>query len=309
MAIAFVMDPLTRVNPATDTSFAFMRAAQAAGHPVLHVAPRDLALDGDQAAFWASPVTLTGDPSAPFQVAAPSRRAADSCHAIFIRTDPPFNVAYLEATWILSLAEARGVRVVNSPTGIRSANEKLYALNFAAFCPETLVTANRGDIRAFVARLGGEAIAKPTDGHGGFGVVRLRVGDSNLGALIDLLTQEGARPIIVQAFLAAASQGDKRLLMVNGQLRGAVRRVPSAGDHRSNVHVGGQVEACPIDPADVAIAAAVGPRLRQDGLTFVGLDVIGDRLIEVNVTSPTLVQELHRLGGPDLAAEVIASLG
>ena len=309
MALAFIMDPLERINLATDTTYAFMLAAQDAGHRVLYVAPQDLALVGDMPHLWGQPVRLTRADAAPFELGPRERLAADACRAIFIRTDPPFNLAYLEATWMLSLAEAKGVRIINSPTGIRNANEKLYALNFAALCPETLVSSNRADIRAFVQHLGGQAIAKPIDGHGGYGVLRLRQGDSNLNAIVDLLSREGRQPIVVQAYLPEAAEGDKRLLLVDGVLRGAVRRVPQADDHRGNLHVGGRVEACDIDAADQAIAQALGPRLRQDGLFFVGLDVIGSRLIEVNVTSPTLVQALRNLGGPDLAAEIIGRLG
>ena len=152
------------------------------------------------------------------------------------------------------------------------------------------------------------AIGKPTNGHGGYGVVKLKTGDSNLNAIVDLLTFEGKRPIVVQQFVPEAAQGDKRLILVDGIIRGAVRRVPSQGDHRGNVHVGGRVEACDLSEADHRIGRAMQAKLREDKLFFVGLDVIGDRLIEVNVTSPTLLQELRNLGGPDLAEEVMAAL-
>ncbi len=209
---------------------------------------------------------------------------------------------------MLSLAESAGVRIINSPTGIRSANEKIYALNFVDMCPQTVVTANREDIRAFITQLGGQAIGKPTDGHGGYGVVRLRRDDSNLNALIDLLTHEGKKPIVVQQFLPEAALGDKRLMILNGDIRGAVRRVPRKDDHRGNVHVGGRAEICEVTAADRRIGEAMRDRLRADKLFFVGLDVIGDKLIEVNVTSPTLIQELRNLGGPDLAQEIITAM-
>ncbi|HET6343690.1 MAG TPA: glutathione synthase [Myxococcota bacterium] len=305
LTFAFVMDPIERVNIRTDTSFAFMLAACGRGHRVLHVAPQDIALVGSMPHLTGRQLEVYDRLGDHFRVIEKVRVEASACDAIMIRTDPPFDAAYLTVTWMLSLAEEQGVRIINSPAGIRSANEKMYALNFVELCPDTIVTASREDIRAFVAAHGDQAIAKPLDGHGGYGVVRLRQGDSNLNAVVDLLTQEGKRPIVVQQFLPEAAQGDKRLLMVDGEIRGAVRRVPRQDDHRGNVHVGGRAEACELTAADHAIGKAMGDRLRADKLFFVGLDVIGDKLIEVNVTSPTLVQELRNLGGPDLAKEVI----
>jgi glutathione synthase len=308
LTLAFVMDPLERVNIRTDTSFAFMLAANERGHKVFHVAPKDIGLVGARPVMAARQVEVKRRLGDHFVVLGEQRLFADACDCIIIRTDPPFNEAYLTVTWMLSLAEAKGVRIINSPAGIRSANEKLYALNFVDLCPTTIVTANRQDICAFVTALGGQAIAKPTDGHGGYGVVRLKDGDSNLHAVLDLLTFEGKKPIVVQQFLPEAAAGDKRLILLNGDIRGAVRRVPQPDDHRGNVHVGGRVEACELSAADRHIGAAVRSKLIADKLFFVGLDVIGDKLIEVNVTSPTLVQELRDLGGPDLAVELIVAL-
>ncbi len=306
LSLAFVMDPIERVNIATDTTFAFMLAAQARGHAVYYVPPSGLELEHDQVFLRGTQVRLARKPGAHVEALGAARLAARDLAAVFLRTDPPFDQDYLTATWMLSFAERQGVLMVNSPSGIRGANEKLYALEFPELCPETLVTASKAEARAFVDRLGGEAIVKPIDGHGGFGVFRLHHHDTNLSAIVDHLTREGRRPVIVQRFLPEVARGDKRLLLIDGELRGVVRRIPPAGEHRGNVHIGGTAEACAIDAQDRAIAARVGPRLRQDGLVFVGLDVIGDRLIEVNVTSPTLVQELQRLGGPDLATELIA---
>ncbi len=303
--LAFVMDPMERINIRTDTSFAFMLAAAARGHRLLHVAPHRISLEGSRVRLWASHVEVHARLGDHFRVLAEEAVYADACDTIFIRTDPPFDAAYLMVTWMLSLAEAAGVHIINSPAGIRSANEKLYALAFPQLCPRTIVTAERQAIRAFVSAEGGQAIAKPTDGHGGYGVVKLKAGDSNLLALLDLLTAEGRRPIVVQQYLPEAAQGDKRLLLIDGQLRGAVQRVPQGDDHRGNVHVGGRAEACGLTAADHHIATTMGSKLRADGLFFVGLDVIGDKLIEVNVTSPTLVQELRDLGKIDLAEAII----
>lgn len=306
--LAFVMDPIERVNIMTDTTFALMLNAHSRGHRVIYVPPHGLALEGDQVIMHGLHVDVWPREGAHYHVREAVRLAAKDCHGIFVRTDPPFDAAYLLATWILSFAERQGVWVINSPSGIRSANEKLYALQFADLCPTSIVTCMRSAIRDFMHAFHGDVIAKPLDGHGGFGVVRLRQDDSNVNALIDLLTHEGKHAIVVQQYLPAGLQGDKRLLVVDGVLHGAVRRVPQQGDHRGNVHVGGHVEVCAIDDRDRAIVARMAETLRRDGLFFVGLDVIDGRLIEVNVTSPTLVQELHRLGGPDLAALIITAV-
>ncbi|RYF06379.1 MAG: hypothetical protein EOO40_09210, partial [Deltaproteobacteria bacterium] len=224
--LAFIMDPLERVNIRTDTTFALMLAACRRGHLVYSVSPHEIGLQQACPYFLARQVEVFARLGDHYRVLQTRRLDADACAAIFIRTDPPFDAHYLMATWMLSLAEDAGVHLINSPRGIRSANEKLYALNFPELCPPTVVTANRGQIAAFVKSCGGRAIAKPTDGHGGYGVVLLKQDDSNLNALVDLLSLEGRRPIVVQQFLPEAKQGDKRLLVVDGEIRGAVRRVP-----------------------------------------------------------------------------------
>jgi glutathione synthase len=307
-SFVFVMDPVEKINIRTDTSFAFMLTAFERGHHVFHTTHHELSLRGNVPYITASKLEIYDRVGDHYRVTETKTWPVNHFDAIFIRTDPPFDDDYLRATWILSFAEALGVRVINSPKGIRSANEKLYALYFHEVCPKTLVSAKPADIVHFVEECGGEAIAKPIDGHGGYGVVRLKRNDSNIHALIDLLTQEGKKAIVTQAYLPEAAQGDKRLILIDGILRGALQRVPPKDDHRGNVHVGGCTVACDINQSDRYIAEKVGPRVRQDGLFFVGLDVIGDKLIEINVTSPTLVQELKNLGGPDLALEVILSL-
>ena len=303
--IAFVMDPMDGLKVDVDTSFALMLAAQAKGFRVVHVDPRHVSLDGNEVRLTGHHVQLRDQADDYYDVVEALALDAKQCRAIFIRTDPPFDESYLRVTWLLDFAERAGVRVVNSPAGIRAANEKLYATKYAQLCPETIVTHDIDRVARFLDDHDGIAIAKPLDGHGGFGVVKLVREDSNFRALVDLLSGEGQRPILVQEFVPEAAQGDKRLLFVNGVLRGAIRRVPQGGDHRGNVHVGGAVAACEIDDHDRHIEAVMGAAMRDDGLIFVGLDVIGDKLIEVNVTSPTLVRELRRLGGPDIAAELI----
>ncbi len=306
--VAFVMDPLERIHPAADTSFALMLEAQARGFRIMHVAPKALSLAGSALTLAGHDVQVADTAVDYFNVQSALRLGASDCAAIFIRTDPPFDEHYLMATWLLSFAEEAGVRVINSPRGIRSANEKLYALNFADVCPDTIITTSRDDVKRFLAEHGGQAIAKPLDGHGGFGVMRLSVGDSNVNAIVDTLSVEGKKPILVQAYLPEGADGDKRLFMLDGKLAAALQRVPPAGDHRGNVHVGGTVRTAEIGDAERTIAERLGPRLKADGIYFAGLDIIGSKLIEVNVTSPTLTRELKRLGGADIPKLIFDSL-
>lgn len=307
--VAFVMDPLERIRPAADTSFGLMLEAQKRGFRIVHVAPKALSLEGSALKLQGQEVEVTDAAIDYFRVVSATQIEAKQCAAIFIRTDPPFDEAYLVTTWLLSFAEEAGVRVINSPRGIRSANEKLYSLVFADVCPDTIITSQRDDVRRFLTEHGGQAIAKPLDGHGGFGVMRLIAGDSNVNAIVDTLSLEGRRPILVQAYLPEGAQGDKRLFMIDGKLAGGLQRVPPPDDHRGNVHIGGTVRPADIGEAERKIAERLGARLKADGIYFAGLDVIAGKLIEVNVTSPTLTRELKRLGGPDIPAMIFDSLG
>jgi glutathione synthase len=305
---AFVMDPMESVEPLADTSFAFMLAAQERGHRLLHVDRAKVSYVNQRVYLHASHVRVNREASPCFEVDKKEWVAANECLAIFIRSDPPFDEAYLNLTWILSFAEAQGVRIVNSTKGLREANEHLYGLHFPELSPASLITSDKEQVVDFVEKHQGNAVAKPIDGHGGFGVVRLIQDDPNMHALIDMLSFEGKTPFLVQEFIASDRPGDKRLLMVDGVLKGVVRRIPPETDFRGNLHIGGRAEACDITQADRTIEAMMAPRLKKDGLFFVGVDVIGDRLIEVNVTSPTLVQELKELTGIDVANEVIQKL-
>jgi glutathione synthase len=293
--ILFVMDPLERMHPEKDTTFAFMRSSTARGHQNHHCLVNELTLVGNRAYAHAREAYVGTEP--PYHAYGPGRLTGlDEFDAILIRKDPPFDRAYLYAT--LCLEHARGTTlIVNDPRGLRDANEKLYALNFQAWTPRTMVSSNRDEIRAFVDEVGGRAVIKPLDGAGGAGVLYLEGADRNARAVIDTLTFEGRRLAIVQAFLPAISEGDKRVLLLDGEPLGAIVRTPRADDFRANIHVGGSVHV-----ADLA------PRLRQDGLFFVGLDLIGGHLTEVNVTSPTGIQELGRLTGTHPEDRVIAWL-
>ena len=225
--------------------------------------------------------------------------------AVFIRKDPPFDRAYLYTTLMLERVRGRTV-LVNDPRGLRDANEKLYTLHFAEHMPKTLVTADRDRIFDFLRSVQGHGVIKPLDGAGGSGVLRLEATDSNARSIVDVTTHDGHRLAMVQEYVPDVRKGDKRVLLLDGELLGAINRVPRADDVRSNIHVGGVVEKCDVTPKERAIIAAMAPRLRADGLLFVGLDFIGERLTEVNVTSPTGIQELGQHQGRDVAVDVIA---
>jgi glutathione synthase len=221
-----------------------------------------------------------------------------------MRKDPPFDVPYLYATLLLERARDRTV-LVNDPRGLRDANEKLYGQHFARHMPKTVVTASRAQVEDFVASVGGRAVIKPLYGAGGSGVMLLRTDDKNLPAIIETLTRDGHELAMVQEYLPAVTSGDKRVILLDGEVLGAINRVALSTDFRSNIHVGGRVEACDVTPEERAVVADIAPRLRQDGLYFVGLDFIGGKITEVNVTSPTGIQELSRHRGEDMASHVI----
>jgi len=291
----FVMDPATTMLPDKDTSFAFMRAAQGLGHTVYHCQPRDLFQRG--ADVFATARATQVAPAPPYVTQAEGELCeVAEMDAVLIRKDPPFDVAYAHLTQQLDLVKHRTL-VVNDPEGLRAANEKLYAFHFVKHMPPSMVSSNPEQIRAFVAEVGGRAVLKPLDGAGGSGVVALATDDPNTRALIDLLTREGRELALVQKFLPAIRTGDKRVLVLDGEPLGAILRVPRPDDIRANIHVGGQVAPTELTPAEQALVADIGPKLKAAGLWFVGLDLIGGHLIEVNVTSPTGIQELGRFTG------------
>jgi glutathione synthase len=306
MRFAFLMDPLSGVLVDKDTTFALMLAAQARGHDVFTLGPDDLVADGADTFARVRPATV--------RRAAPPDHASEGpvtrvnlgeFDAVFVRTDPPFDSRYLYVTQLLERIKHKTL-VLNDPQGLRDANEKLYALHFPEVMPRTLVSASEEEIRAFLQRLGSSGVIKPLDGAGGRGVMLLDLADRNFRSIVETLTAEGRRYAMVQEYLPAVRVGDKRILLLDGEALGAILRVPREDDARSNIHVGGSVVPTELDDDDRRIVAAVGPRLRADGLYFVGLDVIGGRLTEVNVTSPTGIQELSRFQGGDPEGRVIA---
>ncbi len=304
LTMAFVMDPIESIDIQADTTFVLMLEAQERGHRVLYVEPGDLAVSEGRAVARAREATLRRKVGDHVELGTPRRIVLDDdADVVWQRKDPPVDAEYVTATQILSLC-ARA-RVLNRPQGILAANEKLYTLHFADLMPETLVSRRIPELIDFMAKLGGEMIVKPLDGKGGEGIFHLRHDDRNLFSILEQSTGFESRRIMAQRYLPAVRQGDKRILLVEGEPIGALLRVPGERETRSNLHVGGQPAETSLDERDREIVAAVAPSLRRDGLFFVGIDVIGGCLTEVNVTSPTGVQEINALDGTRLEARIL----
>ncbi len=302
---AFVMDPLAEVLVDKDTTFAFMLEAHARGHELYELGIRDLFARGPQAlgrARRCEVVRATPHYSYPGDS---DEYPLETFDAIFMRKDPPADAAYLYATMLLGLVDPRRSFVINSPAGLREANEKLYQLNFPRAIPPTLVTYAIPRVKQFLLDQGGEIIVKPLDGHGGEGVFLARRGDGNLNAILETVTHFGSRLVMAQRFIPEVRDGDKRLIVLDGEPLGCMLRVPLPEEVRGNIHVGGTCIKAEITERDREICAMARPRLRRDGLYFVGLDIIGGYLTEVNVTSPTGVQEIDRLEDTNLEVKVI----
>nr|WP_199309822.1 MULTISPECIES: glutathione synthase [unclassified Synechocystis] len=311
--MAFIVDPLEKLDPGHDSTVAMMEAAQKLGHEVFVTSVGDLAVINGQA--WAKlaavrlqPVSLV---DGHWQVFQPWYEVSDSqwmdltaCQAVFMRKDPPVTVQYLYATFILELLAPTETMVINSPQGLREANEKMYTLQFAAVMPPTVVSLDKGLIRQFLEEQGA-AVLKPLGGKAGEGILFLDPGDRNFNSLVEISTQQGREPVMVQRFLPAAKDGDKRIILLDGDPIGAVNRIPSGAEFRGNMAVGGRVAPTTITPREAEICALLKPKLQADGLYFVGIDVIGGYLTEVNVTSPTGIREIDRLEGVCLGEKVI----
>ncbi len=299
------MDPLERVLPDKDTTFALMLEALRRGHETFFVGLADLVARGPAVSARARRCEVSRAVPHYRFLGEPRMVPLASFEAVFMRKDPPADAAYLYATMLLSLLDPRRTFVLNDPAGLREANEKLYALNFPGLIPPTLVTSDLPLIRAFLDEQGGIIVVKPLDGHGGEEVFVLSRGDRNLNVILETVTRYGKRAVMAQRYLPAARQGDKRLLVLEGEPLGCTLRRPREDENRANIHVGGQCVAAEVTERDREICRTLKPRLARDGLYFVGLDIIGDFLTEVNVTSPTGIQEIDRLDGVNLEARVI----
>ena len=304
MRILVVMDPPETVQVELDTSFALMEAAEERGHRVDHCLITDLFWDRDQVGARLRRATTKRDPLRPITLGEPEDVPLARIDAVLVRKDPPFDANYLWATQLLE--HARGTTlVVNDPRALRDANEKLYATHFVSVMPDTLVSSDQAQIRAFCREMGGKVVIKPLSGAGGDGVFLLLESDLNFSAIVETVTHVGRRMAMVQRFLPEVSVGDKRILLLDGEPLGAILRVPKQGDVRSNIHVGGSVVKAELTDRDKVIVSTVRDKLKADGLWFVGLDVIGGRLTEVNVTSPTGIQQMTRLDHQPYSSRVI----
>jgi glutathione synthase len=307
MKLLFVMDPLARLQIAGDTTFAIMLAAQARNHDIWFCEPRHLSLEHADAVARAWPVTVrrvTGDH---YLLGPQSVVPLKSCAAVFMRKDPPFDLDYYFATLLLERARGQTL-IINDPRGLREQNEKLTVLEHPDLCPPTIVTREAARLRSFLAEQGKEMVVKPLDASGGFGVFHVRQGDPNTGAILEQATNLGRRWTMAQKYLPEVRRGDKRILLVDGEPLCAVLRVPAPDDARGNLHVGAKPMATKLDDRDQAIVSALGPRLREQGHFFVGLDVIGGFLTEVNVTSPTGILEANALYGDNYEDKVVEKL-
>ena len=310
MHILFVADPLSSFKIYKDTTFAMMREAQRRGHQVLACEPQDIMWQsGQQVSARVQQVRLTGAATDWFQVQrVDAHFALKNADAIVMRKDPPFDSEYFYATHLLEQAEREGAKVFNKPAALRDHPEKLAILEFAQFISPTLVTRSAEAIRSFHAQHR-DIILKPLDGMGGMGIFRVKDDGLNLGAVIETLNRDGAQTVMVQKFIPAIDQGDKRVLVIGGKVVPyCLARIPQGGEVRGNLAAGGKGVAQAISARDQAIAQALGPILAQRGLLLVGLDVIGDCLTEINVTSPTCFQEIFDQTGFDVAAMFMDAL-
>ena len=310
MHILFIADPLASFKIYKDTTFAMMREAQKRGHQIFACEPHHLIWQSGQSVnAQVQQVHLTGKQDAWFEVRnAHTDRALHSFDAVVMRKDPPFDSEYFYATHLLEQAEREGAKVFNKPSALRNHPEKLAILEFAQFISPTLVTRDAQAIRAFHA-VHRDIILKPLDGMGGMGIFRVKDDALNLGAIIETLNREGAQTVMVQKFLHAIAQGDKRVLVIGGKVVPyCLARIPQGGEVRGNLAAGGKGVAQAISTRDQEIAEAIGPVLAQRGLLLIGLDVIGENLTEINVTSPTCFQEIFDQTGCDVAALFIDAL-
>jgi glutathione synthase len=307
MKFLFVMDPLSRIQIAGDTTFAIMLEAQGRAHEIWFCEPRHLGLEHDRAVAAAWPVTVrrvTGDH---YLLGPQAQVPLDGFDAVFMRKDPPFDLDYFFGTLILERARGKTL-LVNDPRGLREWNEKMAVLRFPHLTPPLVVTREAARLRSFLAEQGGEMVIKPLDASGGFGVFHVRQGDPNTGSILEQATNLGRRWTIAQRYLPDVRKGDKRILLVDGEPLCAVLRVPAPDEARGNLHVGAKPTPTELDDRDRAIVDALAPQLRDGGFFLVGLDVIGGYLTEINVTSPTGILEANALYGARYEATLVDKL-
>ncbi|MCK8784073.1 glutathione synthase [Roseomonas sp. NAR14] len=302
LRVAVQMDPIQSINIDADSTFALMEEAQSRGHALWHYLPRDLALSAGRVVARANALKVRREHGKHWEFGPDEELDLGAVDVVLLRQDPPFDMAYITTTHILEHIHPK-VLVVNDPASVRNAPEKLYVTHFPELMPETLVTADRAQIMRF-RRKHGDIIVKPLFGNGGAGVFHLRPDDPNLNSLVEMFTERSREPLVVQKYVPAVRQGDKRIILVDGEPLGAINRVPAEGESRSNMHVGGRPEQTTLTDREREICDRIGPELKARGLIFVGIDVIGGYLTEINVTSPTGLQEVARFDGTNLAAAI-----
>ena len=302
LKVAFQMDPIEPINIDADSSFALALEAQARGHVLWHYLPADLTFAHDRARARARPMQVRREKGNHATLGAYQILDLAELDVVLLRQDPPFDMAYITTTHVLEHIHPRTL-VVNDPFHVRNAPEKLFVTRFGSLMPPTVITSDRAEIDAF-RREHKDIILKPLFGNGGVAVFHLRPDDENLGSLLEMYAQRSREPVIVQRYLPEVRQGDKRIILIDGEPAGGVLRIPAQGEARANMHVGGKPVQTTLTRREQDICAAIGPELRARGLTFVGIDVIGDYLTEINVTSPTGIQEIGRFDGVNLAARI-----
>jgi glutathione synthase len=300
LRVAVQMDPIERLVIRGDSTFALMLEAQRRGHELLYYTPGDVAMLKSRVIAHVRGVEVIDEEGSHYRLGNRHTVQLSDCDVILLRQDPPFDMSYITTTHLLE-ALLPGVLVVNDPAHVRNSPEKLFVTQFPELMPPTLITRSLEDVKAFRAEYR-DIIIKPLYGNGGAAIFRVRDEDTNLGSLVELFQTVFREPFIVQRYQPEVRQGDKRIILVDGEIAGAINRVPASEETRSNMHVGGRPEPTEITEREREICATIGPELKRRGLIFTGIDVIGDYLTEINVTSPTGIREVKRFGGADIAA-------
>ncbi|HEV7777325.1 MAG TPA: glutathione synthase [Luteibacter sp.] len=308
LSVAVLMDPIRAIKISKDSTFAMLLEATRRGHELFYIEQGDLALRGDIAWARVRPLTVRKDPADWFSLGEPVWRELGGIDILLARKDPPVDAQFIYDTMVMERAQRAGCKVVNDPRSLRDCNEKLFALDFPQCIAPTLVARDAGELRRFVSEHG-EAVLKPLDGMGGRGIFRVKAGDSNLNSMLETLLDGGRHFAIAQKYIPEITSGDKRILLIDGEpVPYALARIPQGDEFRGNLAAGGRGEGVPLSDRDRWIAAQVAPELRRRGLRFVGLDVIGDYLTEINVTSPTCVCELDAQFGLNIAGQLFDAI-